>query len=77
MLQGLTLGEAEEEKCIVALNVSPLTRVPRVLVNKWLLACIPAAFAQGSSKEFSYLALVSRFLREKPSLASLKDYSAL
>lgn len=77
MLRDLTLGEAEEEKCIAALNVSPLTRAPRVQVNKWLLTCIPAAFAQGSSKEFSYLTLVSRFLREQPSLDSLKDYSAL
>jgi hypothetical protein len=68
MMQRLILGKAQEEKCIVALNLSPLTRAPRLLVNKWLLSCIPAAFAQGSSKGFTDLTLVSSFLQEKSSL---------
>lgn len=39
------LGEQSKKKGIVALNPLALTRAPRVLVNKWLLTCIPAAFA--------------------------------
>lgn len=55
-------GSRVKKTHIVALNLSRPLRTPRMLVNKWFLTCMPAAFAWGSSEEFTHLTLVSRFL---------------